>query len=228
MIRNGFTPHARMAAISLSAESRLKTSSALTSNANKTLPFSEDQAVDRPASLYAATKKANELMAHVYSHLYGLQTIGLRFFTVYGPWYRPDMALYLFSDAMTQGRPIQVFNHGEMQRDFTFIDDIVEGSVRCITGSAFDRYEIFNIGNNRPERLLDLIAVLSRELGVEPKLERLPMQDGDVPATWANIDRLHAKTGYEPSVPIRAGVPKFVEWYKSYALGDPFPAFLRI
>ena len=185
---------------------------------NKTLPFSEDQAVDRPVSLYAATKHANELMAHVYSHLYGIQTIGLRFFTVYGPWYRPDMAVYLFADAMTQGRPLRVFNYGEMKRDFTYVDDIIEGVVRCITGNTFDRCELFNIGNNRAERLLDMIEILSAELGVTPKLEFLPMQDGDVPATWANIDRLRAKTGYEPKTSIRVGIPKFVEWYKSYVL----------
>lgn len=188
---------------------------------NKQLPFSEDQAVDHPVSLYAATKKANELMAHAYSHLYGLQTIGLRFFTVYGPWYRPDMALYLFADAMSQGRPIKVFNHGEMWRDFTYIDDIVEGVARCVTGSAFDRYEILNIGNNKSEKLMDMISILASELGVAPKLELLPMQDGDVPATWANIDRLTAKTGYTPATSIRAGIPKFAAWYKSYVLRAP-------
>jgi len=169
-------------------------------------------------SLYAATKKADELMAHVYSHLYGLQTIGLRFFTAYGPWYRPDMALYLFSDAMTQGRPIRVFNHGEMWRDFTYIDDIVEGVVRCVTGRGFDRYEIFNLGNNKSERIMDVIEILASEFGVKPQIELLPMQDGDVPATWANIDRIKAKTGYEPKTPIRAGIPRFVEWYKSYVM----------
>lgn len=185
---------------------------------NIQLPFSEDQNVDNPVSLYAATKKANELMAHAYSHLYGIQTIGLRFFTVYGPWYRPDMALYLFSDAMMQGRALKVFNNGEMRRDFTYVDDIIEGIVRCITGGVFDRYEIFNIGNNKSERLLEVIEILASELGVKPKLELLPMQDGDVPATWANINRLRAKTGYEPQTSIRDGIPKFVEWYKSYVL----------
>jgi UDP-glucuronate 4-epimerase len=185
---------------------------------NKQLPFSEDQTVDHPVSLYAATKKANELMAHVYSHLYGIQTIGLRFFTVYGPWYRPDMAIYRFSDAMTQDRPIQVFNYGKMMRDFTYVDDIVDGVVRCVTGSAFDRYEIFNIGNNKSERILDMIDLLAHELGVTPKLEMLPMQEGDVPATWANIDRLKAKAGYEPKTSIAMGIPRFVEWYKSYVM----------
>jgi len=185
---------------------------------NKVLPFSERQSVDHPVSLYAATKKANELMAHSYSHLYNLQTIGLRFFTVYGPWYRPDMALYLFSDALTQGHPIKLFNYGDMQRDFTYIDDVVEGVVRCITGSSFDRYEIFNIGNSKSERLLDVIDILSSAFGIRPLLECLPMQDGDVHATWASIDRLHAKTGYETTTTIQIGIPRFVEWYKSYVL----------
>jgi len=190
---------------------------------NKTLPFSEDQAVDHPVSLYAATKRANELMAHVYSHLYGIQTIGLRFFTVYGPWYRPDMAIYLFSDAMTQGRSLQVFNYGRMQRDFTYVDDIVEGVVGCVTGNTFDRYEIFNIGNNKAEQIMDMIDILAFELGVKPKVELLPMQDGDVSATWASIDRLKAKTGYEPKTSIRIGIPKFVEWYKAYVLKNNLP-----
>jgi len=183
---------------------------------NTVLPFSEDQAVDHPVSLYAATKKANELMAHAYTHLYGLQTVGLRFFTVYGSWYRPDMAMYLFADAMTQGRPIKVFNHGEMRRDFTYIDDIVDGVVRCVSARNFGPYEIFNIGNNRPERLLDMIRLLAAEFRVTPKLELLPMQDGDVPATWANIDRLRAKTGYEPQTPLSAGIPQFAAWYREY------------
>ena len=185
---------------------------------NRELPFSEDQAVDHPVSLYAATKKANELMAHVYTHLYGIQTIGLRFFTVYGPWYRPDMAMYLFADAMTHGRPLQVFNHGEMRRDFTYVDDIVDGVVRCVTGGGFNPFEIFNIGNNRPERLLDVINMLATELAVTPELEFLPMQDGDVPATWANIDRLKSKTGYEPKTSINVGIPRFVDWYKCYVM----------
>ncbi len=184
---------------------------------NTVLPFSEEQAVDHPVSLYAATKKANELMAHVYTHLYGLQTVGLRFFTVYGPWYRPDMAMYLFADAMTKGRAIQVFNHGEMRRDFTYVDDIVDGIVRCVRAETFAPYEIFNIGNNRSERLMDMIGLLAAELGVTPALEFLPMQDGDVPATWANIDKLRAQTGYEPTTPITVGVPKFAAWFREYA-----------
>ena len=189
---------------------------------NRELPFSEDQAVDHPVSLYAATKKANELMAHVYTHLYGIQTIGLRFFTVYGPWYRPDMAMYLFADAMTRGDPIKVFNRGEMSRDFTYVDDIVEGIVRCMTGVQFAPYEIFNIGNNRPERLLDMIGLLAKGLCVTPQLELLPMQAGDVPATWASIERLNAKTGYAPRTSLSEGIPKFVAWYRSYVQGRPF------
>ncbi len=185
---------------------------------NKTLPFSEAQAVDHPVSLYAATKKANELMAHVYSKLYDMQTIGLRFFTVYGPWYRPDMAIYLFADAITQGQPLHVFNGGEMRRDFTYVDDIVDGIMRCISGKNFDRYEIFNIGNNKAERLMDVINLLSAEFGITPKLEFCPMQDGDVSSTWANIDRLKARTGYEPTTSIQIGIPRFVAWYKSYVL----------
>lgn len=184
---------------------------------NTVLPFSEDQSVDHPVSLYAATKKANELMAHVYTHLYGMQTIGLRFFTVYGPWYRPDMAMYLFADAMMKGRPIQVFNHGEMRRDFTYVDDIVDGIVRCVKTDTFSPYEIFNIGNNRSERLMDMIGLLATALEVTPQMEFLPMQDGDVPATWANIDKLRAKTGYEPTTPITVGIPKFAAWFREYA-----------
>ena len=180
------------------------------------MPFSEEQAVDHPVSLYAATKKENELMAHVYTHLYGIQTVGLRFFTVYGPWSRPDMAMYLFADAMTQGRPVRVFNRGEMRRDFTYVDDIAEGVARCVAATGFEPFEIFNIGNNRPERLMDMIGLLAEGLRVTPELEFLPMQDGDVPATWANVDKLRAKTGYRPKTPLSVGVPKFVAWYREY------------
>jgi UDP-glucuronate 4-epimerase len=184
---------------------------------NKVLPFAEDQTVDTPVSLYAATKKANELMAHCYSHLYGLQTIGLRFFTVYGPWGRPDMAMWLFADAMLKGEAIKVFNHGEMRRDFTYIDDIVAGIVGCVRTVHLPRYEIFNIGNHRSERLLDMIAIIARELDVaQPKMELLPMQPGDVPATWASIDKLRAAVGYEPTTPISVGIPKFIRWYREY------------
>jgi UDP-glucuronate 4-epimerase len=184
---------------------------------NTELPFSEDQRVDTPVSLYAATKKANELMAHCYSHLYGMQTVGLRFFTVYGPWGRPDMAYWLFADAMLKGRPFQVFNHGNMSRDFTYVDDIVSGICGCICSDTLARYELFNIGNHRSEKLMDLIALIARELGIaNPKMEFLPMQDGDVLATYANVDKLHAAVGYAPTTPISVGIPKFVKWFKEY------------
>jgi UDP-glucuronate 4-epimerase len=184
---------------------------------NKVMPFSEDQSVDNPISLYAATKKANELMAHSYSHLYGMQTIGLRFFTVYGPWGRPDMAMWLFADAMLKGKPIQVFNQGNMYRDFTYIDDIVAGIVGCVTSKNLSNYEVFNIGNHRSEKLMDMISLIAKELGVEnPKMELLPMQEGDVPATYASVEKLHAAVGYEPTTPISVGIPRFVKWFKEY------------
>ena len=184
---------------------------------NKTLPFSEDQAVDHPVSLYAATKKSNELMAHCYSHLYGFQALGFRFFTVYGPWGRPDMAAYLFADAMSRGEPIKVFNNGEMYRDFTFIDDIVSGLVACIRAEDLPQYEVYNIGNHRSERLMDMIAIIAHELGIEkPAMIMMPMQDGDVPATYASIDKLRAAVGYEPTTPIQVGLPKFISWFKEW------------
>ena len=183
---------------------------------NTKLPFSESDSVDAPVSLYAATKKANELMAHCYTHLYGLQTVGLRFFTVYGPWGRPDMAMWLFTKAMLAGKPIQVFNHGKMQRDFTFIDDIITGVVGSLFSENLDPYQVFNIGNHRSENLMDMIHILADALGVEPKMEMHPMQPGDVPATYADIDRINAKLGYKPTTPISVGIPKFVDWYKSY------------
>jgi UDP-glucuronate 4-epimerase len=183
---------------------------------NTRLPFREDDPVDRPVSLYAATKKANELMAHTYTHLFGLQTVGLRFFTVYGPWGRPDMAVWLFTEAMLAGRPIQVFNHGRLQRDFTYVDDIRDGVIACIEAAGLDRYELFNIGNNRPEPLMDMIAVLAGALGVEPRLEMLPMQPGDVPATFADISRIQSRLGFAPRTPIREGLPRFVAWYREY------------
>ena len=184
---------------------------------NTELPFSETQSVDHPISLYAATKKANELMAHVYTHLFGLQAIGLRFFTVYGPWGRPDMAMWLFTEAMTQGRPIEVFNFGKMQRDFTYIDDIAAGVVASMQADGLDRYEIFNLGNHRSEELMHLIGLLEKELGIKAEKKMLPMQPGDVPATYADIDRARAKLGYEPATPIDVGVPKFIRWYKDHA-----------
>ncbi|MEX0900443.1 MAG: NAD-dependent epimerase [Gammaproteobacteria bacterium] len=185
---------------------------------NKKLPFSEKDNVDHPISLYAATKKANELMAHTYSHLYGLPVTGLRFFTVYGPWGRPDMAAFLFTKAILSGKPIQVFNRGDMQRDFTYIDDIVEGIVRLVCGKPEGQppYELYNIGNNSPVQLLDFIATLEDLLGVEAKRELLPMQPGDVPATYADIDALNAKVGFSPSTPLRDGLSRFIAWYRDY------------
>ena len=183
---------------------------------NTKLPFTESDPVDHPVSLYAATKRANELMAHTYTHLYGLQTIGLRFFTVYGPWGRPDMAVWLFTRAMLAGRPIQVFNRGDMQRDFTYIDDIVAGVTACIVHDKLEPYELFNIGNHKPERLMDLIRTLADALGVEPRLELQPMQPGDVPATYADISRIRAKLGFEPTTPIARGIPAFAAWYRAH------------
>ena len=183
---------------------------------NKKMPFEESDQVDTPVSLYAATKKANELMAHTYSHLYGMQTIGLRFFTVYGAWYRPDMALSLFADAMLHGRPIKVFNHGDMKRDFTFIDDIVDGIIRVVEAKNLPLYDIFNIGNHRSERLMDVIETLAAALGVEPKMDMLPMQPGDVYATYASIDKLNKAVGYKPTTTIKEGIPVFANWYREY------------
>ena len=189
---------------------------------NKKVPYSTDDKVDNPVSLYAATKKSNELMAHSYTHLYGFQTLGFRFFTVYGPWGRPDMAAWLFSDAMSQGRSIKVFNNGEMYRDFTYIDDIVDGLVRCIESDSLPLYDVYNIGNHRSERLLDMINIIAKEIGVEnPKMEFLPMQDGDVPSTYANIDKLNAAVGYEPTTPISVGMPRFVKWFKEWKRNNP-------
>jgi len=190
--------------------------------ANHTLPFSEDQNVDHPVSLYAATKKADELVAHSYSHLYALPTTGLRFFTVYGPWGRPDMAPMLFTRAILAGEPIKVFNHGDMQRDFTYVDDIVEGVVRLLsrppqpappTGA---RYAIYNIGNNRAVALETFIAELERLLGRRAVKEYLPLQSGDVQATYASIDRLAAATGFAPTTALADGLARFVAWYREY------------
>ena len=183
---------------------------------NTKMPFEESDQVDTPVSLYAATKKADELMAHTYAHLYGMQAIGLRLFTVYGPWYRPDMALSLFADAMLHDRPIKVFNNGDMLRDFTYIDDIVDGIVRVVEAGNLPRYDIFNIGNHRSEKLLDVVNVLADALGVEPKMEMLPMQAGDVYATYASVDKLNKAVGYEPKTTIREGIPVFARWYREY------------
>jgi UDP-glucuronate 4-epimerase len=180
------------------------------------MPFAETQEVDTPISLYAATKKANELMAHAYSHLFGLPTVGLRFFTVYGPWGRPDMAMWLFAEAMLQGKAIKVFNHGQMQRDFTYIDDIVQGVVAALMSPGLERYEIINLGNHRAEELNKVIGILEEELKVKAKRELLPMQPGDVPATYADIDRARTKLGFQPMTPIDVGIPSFIEWYLDY------------
>jgi UDP-glucuronate 4-epimerase len=182
--------------------------------ANTELPWSESQNVDHPVSLYAATKKSNELLAHTYSHLFGLNTTGLRFFTVYGPWGRPDMSAMLFANAMLQGKPIQVFNHGDMQRDFTYIDDIVEGTLRVLDRPA--RYRVFNIGNHQPVRLLDYIAALERAFGTEAKIDMQPMQPGDVKSTYADTRALQAAVGFAPSTPLDTGLARFAEWFRSY------------
>ena len=198
--------------------------------ANRKTPFSVDDRVDHPVSLYAATKKANELMAHTYSHLYALPTTGLRFFTVYGPWGRPDMAMWLFTQAILSGKPIDVFNHGKMKRDFTFVDDIVEGVIRTsdtipkalpVSATVDDSqtaapYRVYNIGNNQPVELMHLIETLEKALGTKAEKNMLPMQPGDVPATFADIEALQRDVGFRPSTPIETGVQKFVDWYKQY------------
>lgn len=199
---------------------------------NTKMPFSEHDSVDHPVSLYAATKKANELMAHTYSHLYGLPTTGLRFFTVYGPWGRPDMALFLFTKAILDGRPIDVFNYGKMQRDFTFVDDIVEGVIRvtdrtAIPSPIYDAaapdpatsnapFRVFNIGNNNPVPLLDFIGCIEDALGKKAEKNLLPLQDGDVPATYANTDALNEWVGFVPGTSIEQGIGRFVAWYRDY------------
>jgi len=182
--------------------------------ANAKLPWSESDPVDHPVSLYAATKKSNELMAHVYSHLYGLPATGLRYFTVYGPWGRPDMSPVLFAQAIMAGRPIAVFNHGDMQRDFTYVDDIVEGTLRVLDRPV--PYAVYNIGNHTPVGLLDYIAALEKALGRKARLEMKPMQPGDVPATMADVSALQADIGYRPKTTVEEGIPRFVEWYRSY------------
>ena len=196
------------------------------------MPFSTHHNVDHPVSLYAASKKANELMAHCYSHLYSIPTTGLRFFTVYGPWGRPDMALFLFTKAILEGRPIDVFNSGQMRRDFTYVDDIAEGVIRIIDrppqgsadwdgakpdpASSKAPYKVYNIGNSSPVRLLDFIEAIEQELGKEAKKNMLPLQPGDVEATWADVDDLMADTGYRPATPIKVGIRQFVAWYKDF------------
>lgn len=196
------------------------------------MPFSEHASVDHPVSMYAATKKANELMAHTYSHLFRLPTTGLRFFTVYGPWGRPDMALFLFTKAILEGRPIDVFNHGRMQRDFTYVDDIVEGVIRVLDrpaepdpayrsdqpdpGTSNAPFRVFNIGNHDPVQLLDYIGCIEEALGRKAEKNLLPLQDGDVPATYADVDALRDWVGFTPATDVRTGIQRFVAWYREY------------
>ena len=181
---------------------------------NTKLPWSESDNVDHPISLYAATKKSNELSAHAYSHLFGLKTTGLRFFTVYGPWGRPDMSAFLFARAILDGKPVQVFNHGDMQRDFTYVDDIVEGTLRVLDKPS--PYAIYNIGNHAPVKLLDYIAILERALGKKAKLEMRPMQPGDVKATYADTQALQKAVGFKPSTPLETGLQRFADWFRAY------------
>jgi UDP-glucuronate 4-epimerase len=200
--------------------------------ANTNMPFSIHQNVDHPVSLYAATKKANELMAHTYSHLYGLCCTGLRFFTVYGPWGRPDMALFLFTKAITEGKPITVFNHGKMQRDFTYIDDIIEGVVRVMArlpepnpawrgdnpdpGTSYAPYKVYNIGNNNPVELIEFIEEIENALGRKAEKKFVDLQPGDVVATYADVDDLMQDVGFKPETSIATGIRRFIEWYKDY------------
>lgn len=199
---------------------------------NQKMPFSTSDNVDHPISLYAASKKSNELMAHTYSHLFGVPTTGLRFFTVYGPWGRPDMALFLFTKAITEGKPIDVFNHGEMKRDFTYVADIVEGITRVLDnpakgntnwsgmdpdpGTSVAPYKVYNIGNSAPVQLMDFIREIEKNLGKTAEKNMMPIQDGDVPATWANVDDLIENLDYRPDTSIEYGIGKFVEWYKDF------------
>jgi UDP-glucuronate 4-epimerase len=182
---------------------------------NTKLPFSTSDSVDHPISLYAASKKSNELMAHTYSHLFGIKTTGLRFFTVYGPWGRPDMALFLFTKAALEGKAIDVFNNGEMLRDFTYIDDIVEGVVRVIDNPA-DFYKVYNIGNNNPVKLMDFIEAIENKLNKKIEKNFLPLQAGDVPATYADVSDLVEDLGYKPQTPVQEGIDKFVDWYLEF------------
>lgn len=205
-----------------SVEHLVFASSSSVYGANKKVPFAVSDNVDHPVSLYAATKKANELMAHSYSHLYGIPTTGLRFFTVYGPWGRPDMALFLFTQAILENRPINVFNHGRMQRDFTYIDDVVEGILRTLAkppepqGLSQARYRIYNIGNNQPVELLKMIEILETCLGKTAEKIMLPMQPGDVPTTYADVEDLMQDVGFRPDTPLEVGIQRFVDWYRDY------------
>jgi UDP-glucuronate 4-epimerase len=217
--------HARVAHLTYASSSSVY-------GGNTHMPFSEHHSVDHPVSLYAATKKANELMAHTYSHLYGLPTTGLRFFTVYGPWGRPDMALFLFTKAILEGRPIDVYNHGNMQRDFTYVDDIVEGVIRVSDriaapnpdyraetpdpGTSNAPFRVFNIGNHDPVPLMDFIGAIEAALGQTAQKNLLPMQDGDVPATYADVEALQQWVDFTPKTTITDGIGRFVSWYRGY------------
>lgn len=210
----------------------LYASSSSVYGANERLPWSVNDNVDHPVSLYAATKKSNELMAHTYAHLYGLPCTGLRFFTVYGPWGRPDMAYFKFTKAILEGKPIEVYNHGRMQRDFTYIDDVVESVIRLAAKPAAPNadwdglnpnpatsrapYRVYNIGNHQPAELLNFISILERVLGVKAETQLLPMQPGDVTATYADTDALRRDVGFAPSTPLELGLDKFVTWYRNY------------
>jgi len=198
------------------------------------MPFSTGDNVDHPMSLYAASKKANELMAHTYSNLFDIPTTGLRFFTVYGPWGRPDMALFIFAKAILEDEPIEVFNHGNMERDFTYIDDIVEGIVRLIPkppasssswngkspdpSSSFAPYRVFNIGNSNPVKLMDFISEIEKQIGIQAEKQMLPLQPGDVPKTWADVDDLYEYIDFRPRVGVQEGIKNFIDWYKEYFL----------
>ena len=198
--------------------------------ANRKVPFSEQDRVDHPISLYAATKKSNELLAHSYSHLYGMPVTGLRFFTVYGPWGRPDMGYFKFTDSIVRGKPIDVYNHGHMQRDFTYIDDVVEAIVRVLesppkltvqqesAGACLSnaRYKIYNLGNHQPVELLKFIEIIERALSIQARRTFLPMQPGDVVSAYAQMDDLYDATGFRPTTPLEVGLPKFVHWYRGY------------
>lgn len=215
-----------------SVEHLVYASSSSVYGANTHMPFSVHDNVDHPVSLYAASKKANELMAHSYSHLYGLPTTGLRYFTVYGPWGRPDMSPWLFTSAILENRPIDVFNHGKMQRDFTYIDDIAEGTVRVLDriatpdphysndrpdpATSYAPFRVYNIGNHTPVELMTFIGTIEGALGIEARKNFLPMQNGDVVATYADVEALKQDVGFEPRTPLGEGIQKWVEWYKKY------------
>ena len=210
----------------------LYASSSSVYGANTQMPFSVHDNVDHPLSLYGATKKANELMAHAYAHLFRLPTTGLRFFTVYGPWGRPDMAMWIFAEAILAGKPIKLFNHGKMRRDFTYVDDVVESVVRLVdrapaanpnwsgdsarSGSSAAPWRVYNIGNNNPVELLEVVRLLEEAIGKKAKRELLPMQPGDVPATYADVDDLMREVGFKPATPIADGIARFVDWYRAY------------